>query len=127
MAVFPVPETSCPANVETVSPATVYNGGAASAAIALTSSEWDAKAGTGTLVWGLQRSDDGGLTYYRWFTMPGVGGEPLTIGQRFGKSASQMPEMRFSGADVIPATGARLRLFVVPTVAIRLGATITVT
>lgn len=116
---FTINEVNCQGGQETDSPSQPTNGGANDVQVTLISSQWDAKAGTGTLRWGIQRSDDGGANFYDWIY------QTLNIGDR--SKTGGMPALGFSAVDAVGAQGARLRLFVRPSVTIRLGATIAVT
>lgn len=77
--------------------------------VTLTSSEWDAKAGTGTLRWGFELSLDDGATWQ-------FGGVDSAIGERV--KGALMPSLVYR-SDYLD--GARIRLFLQPTVPIRLG------
>lgn len=122
---FSVPEGNCAAGVKTTSPSTVISSNPQSVMIRLTSSEWAAKAGTGNLRWGVERSPDG-VAWEEWMFQPGVGGAPLPIGTLGGKDGL-LPSMTLTGGAMTSLVGYRVRLFAVPTVAIQLGANVTVT
>lgn len=119
MPTITVPEADRPANVRSTTASGTYNGRAESATCTLVSSEWTAKAGTGTFVWGAEISTDGGAT---WTKFSGSD-DPEQIGVR--TRSGGMPVFGVgSDTGITPPTGAQFRLYFVPSVAIRLGATI---
>lgn len=116
MATFTINEASVGANVQAHSASVKPPARLSSAEIILVSSQWDAKGGTGDLTWGVERSDDGGATWDRWFY------QTLPIGTRSKNGG--MPSMRFTGDAITADADTRLRLFGQPTVSIRLGAVV---
>lgn len=118
MAVTNVPQTTCPANVKTTSASTPGQNTVTDVLVALVSTEWDAKAGTGTLTWGVEYFDAA-----TWRIL--VAQSNLLIGSR--DRSGGMPQLHLAGDVVKQVVGVQLRLFAQPTVAIALGATITAT
>lgn len=118
MAVTNVQQTNCPANVKTTSPSTTGQSNVTDVLVAMVSSEWDAKAGTGAVTWGVEYLDGG-----TWRTL--VAQNALPIGSR--DRVGGMPQIGMTGTVVKAIVGVQLRLFAIPTVSIQLGATITAT
>lgn len=132
MATFTLAQRNCPGGQKTVSPDVLWTGTAREVMIELTSTEWAAKAGTGSLRWGIEASLDGIAPFQPYLYQPGDGDDiPFMIGST--DKSGGMPMMSFSSDPSVPnqspplPSGARLRLFAEPTVSIRLGAVITVT
>jgi hypothetical protein len=123
---FSVPQGNCPAGQKTVSASAVINNNPQSIFIRLTSSEWDAKAGLGTLRWGVERSPDGSV-WQEWIFQNALNDVPMPIGTRGGKDGL-LPAMAISGGAMVTMVGWRVRLFaVVAGVDILLGAEVAVT
>lgn len=116
---FTVPEGNCLANQKTSSASTVIGNNPQSVFIRLTSTEWTAKAGTGTMRWGTELSPDG-VSWQEWVY------QPIDIGALGGKDGL-LPALQLSGGTMLAYVGYHVRLFAVPTVDIRLGAQISVT
>lgn len=117
---FTLPEVNCPAGQTTVSPSTVMSSNPLSAMIRLTSTEWAAKAGLGTVRFGTQASVDG-VNFVEWMTAP-----PFTCGA-VGKDGLP-PAIRLTGGDMANYVGFRVRMFAEVTgVDIKLGAAFTIT
>lgn len=119
MPTFTQAEGLCPAGVQTNSASrNVPNGNFSHVDATLSSTEWDAKAGTGTIEWGLEWSLDG-TTWQRWLY-----GAPEPIGGR--TRTGGMPFVSANAAGIAAIASGRVRLFAIPTVDIRIGAVITV-
>jgi hypothetical protein len=97
--------------IETVSPQVTLPDGMDSLTLSLTSSEWVANTGLGSLTWGVEASFDGGTN---WILM---GGSTAQFG--FLNKGTLMPSIGLSNLDHM--VGAIWRLFVFPTITIRLG------
>lgn len=115
---FTVPEGNCQANQKTTSASTVIDNNPSSVMIRLTSTEWTAKTGTGDVRWGLELSPDGSA-WDEWLW------QPSAIGDLGGKDGL-LPALQVTGGSMSEFVGYRVRLFAVPTVAIRLGAQVRV-
>lgn len=142
MTTFTVPSTLCAANAETDSPGQAMPAGTPTTqyTVELTSVDWSNPALAGQKVlWGLAYSLDNGVTWG-----PGicdntssntVGGSSVNVPswayatQTVGQSnprTGKIGLLQFTTQNAPPA-GALVRLFAWPTVAIHLGATITIT
>lgn len=80
------------------------------------SGEWDSKAGTGNLTWGIEVSYDGS-TWTRLIF------QTLPIGSH--SKAGGMPALGISRNDLAPGATASIRLFASSTTPVRVGALIT--
>lgn len=123
---FTLPEVSCPAGQKTVSPSTLINSNPKSILVTLTSSEWDAKAGLGTIRWGVESSPDN-VTFTEWFYQPATGRPEIAIGA-YGKNGVTIAAIQISGGAMMGMVGYHVQLFAQPTgTAIKLGAQVAVT
>lgn len=118
MATRTIPETDISTDEAnpTVSPSQNMGNGNRWVEVQLTSSEWDAKAGTGVVTWGAQYSPDNGAT---WRLL--IGG-PDDIGAR-GRDGL-LPRVRLSATFIQQYAPMRARLFAWSTVPIKCGAVI---
>lgn len=112
-------EHNCPDGQETVSADAVIPSNPQAVFIQMTSSNWAAVAGLGTVTWGVQKSPDGIAPFTDWIF------ETLTLGA-VGRSGG-LPAIGVSGGQMANYVGQTARLFARPVgSAVSLGAVLTI-
>lgn len=123
---FTLPEANCPDGLKTVSPSVVINSNPVQIFVKLTSTEWDAKGGLGTIRWGVESSPDNAV-WTEWFYQPATGRPEIAIGA-YGKDGVTIAAIQIAGGAMVGMVGYHVRLFGHPTgTPIKLGAQVAVT